>query len=150
MQNGYLYITVSLMAVALSSFVMYDEERMKASRFALGIISLSALVMPLISAVKGIESIKFSYTDNIYSSTALQETLETAFADGISNAIEDEFLIRDKDVDVRVVGFDEKEMRAEQIFVTLSGRAVAKDIRAVEKFVTELDLGKCVLEVHFG
>ena len=47
MGSGYIYVVACLASVALASFVIYDEERMKLSRFALGIILLAALVKPL-------------------------------------------------------------------------------------------------------
>lgn len=150
MENTYLYLTLSLAAVAFSSFVMYDEERMKSSRFALGIISLAALLIPLVSLVRGTLNVEFSYTDTTYPSSAVTKTLEAAFADGISDALEDEFSINDEDIEVRIFGFDEEKMTADEISVTLSGRAAAKDLGRIEDYVTELGLGKCVLEVRIG
>ena len=52
--------------------------------------------------------------------------------------------------EVELFGFDAEKMSAEGVRVTLSGTAAAKDIVAVEKFVSELGFGGCILEVRLG
>ena len=150
MGSGYACIIISLTALALASFVIYDEERLKSARFTLGIVALAAVLTPLISAIKGIENIDFSYTDTYYSTEAVTKTLKEAFENGIAEAIEGEFSVERGDVSVTAEGFDEEKMRAERIIVTLSGRAVLKNLGAIESYVTELGLGKCIAEVKIG
>ncbi len=150
MGSGYACIIVSLTALAFASFVIYDEERLKNARFTLGIVVLAAVLTPLISAVKGIESIDFSYTDADYSTEIVTETLKEAFESGIAKAIENEFSVASGEVSVTAEGFDEERMRAERINITLSGKSVLKNVGAIESYVTELGLGKCIAEVKIG
>ena len=150
MSGGYACIIVSLTALALASFVIYDEERLKSARFTLGIVTLAAVLTPLIFAIKGIENIDFSYTDTDYSTEIVTQTLKEAFENGIAEAVESKFSVESGDVLVVAEGFDEEKMRAERIILTLSGRAVLKNVGAIESYVTELGLGKCTAEVKIG
>ena len=150
MENGYLYVVLSLASVALASFVTYDSERLRESRFALAVILFASLSLPLVSAVKGISDIDFDYSYEIGPSSAVTEAVEDAFSLGIAQAVRDEFSIKKDDISVTVGGFDSEKMRAVSIFVTLSGRAAFMDLGAIEDFVDGLGLGKCVLEVSLG
>lgn len=150
MGSGYLSLLAPIMAVAFASFVIYDSERLKASRFALGIILLAAVISPLGAAIKGFANMDFVYTGEDYSSSAVEKTLEEAFCDGISRAVCEKFSINTENVSVISEGFDDETMKAELIFLYLSGSAVTADYGSIEDYVNSLGLGKCILEVYFG
>lgn len=150
MTGGYLYVIAVMAAVAFASFASYDEERARQSRFALGIILLASLVSPLVSVVRGIGSIDFTYTGEDYSAISVEKTVEEAFVCGISLAIGEKFGIKEEDLSVEALGFDSERVRAESLLVTLSGRAAVKNYREIESYVESLGVGKCILEVQFG
>ena len=150
MGNAYVFITVSMSAVALASFASYDGDARKSSRLALGIILLASLISPVISAVRGLASIDFSDTGSYVESSAVEKTLEEAFCDGIAGCIAEEFSLKRDSVSVKAIGFNSETMRADVLTVTLSGVAATKDLVAIESFANGLEAGKCVLEVRVG
>ena len=150
MENGYLYVLAVMAAVAFASFAAYDEERARQSRFALGIILLAALTAPIPSFARGLQCLDFSYTGEDYSSSAVEKTCEEAFVLGISQGICQKFDIRAEDLSVETVGFDAERVIAEELLVTLSGRAAVKNLTQIEEYVNELGVGKCILEVRVG
>ena len=148
MESVYLYFTAIIAAVALASLSLCDEQQTRGFRFALGVILTAALFNPAVLAIKGLANLDFTYTGEDFESVSLEKTLEQAFCDGIANGIAEEFSIKKENVSVVPRGFDREKMSAEEIVVTLYGTAAAKDTLAVERFVTELGVGKCVLEVQ--
>jgi len=150
MENTYLFVIISLASVAFASFVSYDADRVREIRFALGIILLASLSVPLASAVKGFSDVDFSYTGEGVSSNLVEKTVEEAFCEGIAEAVIEEFSVKRGEISVTARGFDSEKMRAETLCVTLSGRAAFGDIGAIEDFVSGLGLGECILEVNFG
>ena len=150
MENAYLYFTAVVFAVALASLILYDPSDAKGYRFALGMILTAALFTPAVSLVNGLKNIDFAYTGEGFESLSLEKTLENAVCDGVRTSVADEFSINESCIEVELFGFDAEKMSAEGVRVTLSGTAAAKDIVAVEKFVSELGFGGCILEVRLG
>ena len=150
MENAYLYFTVLIAAVSLSSLALYDQTSARDYRFALGVILTAALVTPAVSSIKSLSSLEFDYTGGDFESVSLSKTLEDAFADGIRDGIAEEFSIGKKSIEVEIFGFDADKMTADGIRVTLVGTAALTDIVAVEKFVSELGIGECSTEVRLG
>jgi len=150
MQGVYLGIIGPVMAVAFASFVIYDEERLRASRFALGIILLASVLLPISSAVKGVLAADFGYSEEGVDSSFVEKTVEEAFAEGVARAVCEEFSLKPSEVSVEALGFDSERMTAETIRLTLSGRAASANYAAIEDFINGSGLGKCVLEVRFG
>ena len=150
MENAYLYFTAVVFAVALASLILYDTADAKGYRFALGMILTAALFTPAVSLVNGLKNIDFAYTGEGFESLSLEKTLEKAVADGVRDSIAEEFSIKKNSIEVELVAFDPEKMSADGIRVTLVGKASASDIVAVEKFVSELGLGECILEVRVG
>ena len=150
MENGYLYFTVTVAAVSFASLSLYEHGAERGFRFALGVILAAALFTPVTALVKSVSSLEFDYTGGDFESKALSKTLEEAVADGVRESIAEEFSIKEKSIEVEFVAFDCDKMTAEGIRVTLVGAAAVRDIVAVEKFVSELGLGECILEVRVG
>ena len=150
MENAYLYFTVAVAAVSLSSLALYDPASARDYRFALGVILTAALVSPAVSCVKSLSSLEFDYTGGDFESVSLSKTLEEAISDGVRDSIAEEFSVAKGSVEVEILGFNAEKMSAEGIRVTLVGTAVTTDIVAVEKFVSELGLGECSTEVRLG
>ena len=150
MENAYIYFTALIAAVALTSLSLCGSQEMRGFRFALGVILSAALFDPTVSAVKELANIDLTYTGEDFQSVFLEKTLESAVCDGIRDSIAGEFSIKKENVEVELFGFDAEKITAEGITVTLIGTAAAKDIVAVEKFVSEIGLGDCRAEVRLG
>ena len=146
MKNGVVYIISVVCVVAFSSFCMYDTEKMRGARGALGIILLSALAIPFVNTLIGFSDISFDdipiYGDE-YSDDVRDETLKKAFLQGIEQALKEEFFINEEDMEVTCSGFSLEYMKAEKINITLSGSAAFSDLRAIREFVEESKLGEC-------
>ena len=152
MSNSFVYIAAVLFAVAFSSFVSYDSEKMRASRCALGIILLAALVAPLTSLIGEFENLTYGDFPSYDSSAEEQfrdQSIGSAFVRGVELAVAERFSFSEDEVEVECFGFALEEARAEKIHVTLSGRAAFADIRAVRDYVENSRLGECEVTVVF-
>lgn len=76
--------------------------------------------------------------------------IEEAFADGIVGAVAEKFSIDKEDIRVRLYGFDRDSLTAEKIRIILSGRAALADYKAVEKYIDEMNIGECEVEIEIG
>ena len=94
MENPYIYVVVALGAVALASFAIYDSERLRESRTALGIILLASLILPISSVVSGISELDFGYKLEYDGEKIVEGRLEEAFCLGIAEAVREEFSIK--------------------------------------------------------
>ena len=150
MENGYLYVFVCFSAVAFASFVIYDSERLNQARFALGIILLSALCVPLGSLVGTLRNMEFDYTGGDYSSDLVEKTLEEAYCEGILRSLCTQFSVAEENVTVEAEGFDPEKMKAETVRVTLSGRGALVNLSALREHVEGLGVKKCITEVRIG
>lgn len=124
-----------------------------AEKNAVGIITACLVLLPPIAAVGKIDLA--GLTDGtppayIMPDTDYGDLLEEYFCDGISEAICKRFDIDSSSVTVRAVDFSVEEMKAGEIWITLSGAGALSDYRAVESYVDGLDVGVCRLEIQFG
>lgn len=76
--------------------------------------------------------------------------IEDAFADGLARAVAEKFSLRKENIRVRLYGFDRNKLRAERIRIILSGGAALADYKAVEKYINEMDIGECNVEIEIG
>ena len=150
MENPYIYVVVALGAVALASFAIYDSERLRESRTALGVILLASLILPISSVIGGIRELDFSFEAEYDGEQIVEERLEEAFCLGIAEAVREEFSIKKDNISVTAQGFDAESMRADSLLVLLSGRAAFGNIGAISDFVSELGVGECTVEVRLG
>ena len=95
--------------------------------------------------ITDVDDVTGEYRDEGYS-----EIGEAALCDGICRAISEEFSLSENDVFVRVQDFDFVKMKGETVSVLLSGKAAFCDSRAVKKFVDEMGVGKCEIEISIG
>ncbi len=142
--------------VALCEHISYGGELDKNVKVALGIILLSSLVSPLVSALDGlssfdIDSLFNKYGDDIAIEDSLYyKTAEEAFCVGIERLLDEELGIEGEDIEVYTEGFDMTEMRAEKITIILSGKGAYADYRKIESRISSLGLGKCEVKLEFG
>ena len=69
---------------------------------------------------------------------ATDSSIELAFENGIAEYIAEEYAVDTSAVLVNVDGFDMASLRAERIYVTLSGEAILLDYKKIEKELTKL------------
>ena len=118
-------------------------------KLALGIIAIYLILSPL-------AKIDFDF-DNSFEITlpesaegGYSEVAKDAFERGISSSVADKFSLEAELVSAEAVGFDFDFMRAEKIKITLTGRAVFADRRAIEEYINKMEIGACTVEIHIG
>ena len=128
------------------SLLSFKEGSVK---LALGIIAIYLILSPL-------AKIDFDF-DNSFEITlpesaegGYSEVAKDAFERGISSSVADKFSLEAELVSAEAVGFDFNFMRAEEIKITLTGRAVFADRRAIEEYINKMEIGACTVEIHIG
>ena len=138
--------------LSLLSLLSYRSSLDSTRRLAFGLILMSVVITPAIGAIK--ELSKFDSDKIIPEIDSGQmdssELYESAFADGIANAICEKFELRGDDVRVLTVGFSSEEWRCEKIRIVLSGGATFADTSGIERFINRLDIGECEAEIEIG
>lgn len=143
-------VTCMCMLVSLASFVSCTDTKRGATKFALGVILLASLVVPVKGIVEGAVLPLFDIKDTEYKdSSAFSEFTEEYFCEGVRLAVADEFSLDAHDVEVITVGFSVEDMRAEVIKIKLLRAAAGADYRAVREYIEKNDLGKCEVEISF-
>lgn len=120
---------------------------------ALGALCLFALALPVARALPELLSLPSFDGSDI---TAVGEggylaTSEDAFAEGVARYVVGEYSLNADEVSVELSGFDFESMRAEEITVTLTGRAVYADLIGIRESVeSELvaEGGECKVVIY--
>ena len=149
------FLVAASAVVALGGLMAHGGRSLGAVKLALGVMLLSASVVPIVSAVAGVvEDGKEIFSEGVvpdgFSGTLYEKTAEEAFSDGVKKLVVSEFSLSVDDVDVRVHGFDVQNVRAEVIKVILSGKAAYADHKSIKLRIEELLLGKCEVELEFN
>ncbi len=142
-------ICVCVGALGLLSY----NDKNAAQRCALGVILLYVVLSPVARVIGEIDSDDFNLerlTSEIEIGSGYSEVTEAAVCDGICRATSAEFSFSDEDISVKLYGFDFEEMRAEKVRVLLSGRAALSDTKAVKKYIDEMGVGECEIEIRLG
>ncbi len=135
--------------ISLLSRLSYKSSLSGVHKFALGLILFSVAASPLLGALSDISNISLPIIPpNTEESDGGIGLYETAFADGIASAVSEKFELRRADVRVITEGFAAGEWRAEKIRIILSGGAVLADYHKIEKFIGELEIGECEVELE--
>ncbi len=137
--------------VGVLSLITYGSGRAEA--ISLGIITLFIIASPIAEAVGQADPdgwLEFEDTPKLDIESGYGEYLEDAFAEGICSAVAEKFDLNKEDIGVRLYGFDEKTMTAERARVILSGRAALADSKAVLRYLGELSVGECSVEIDIG
>ena len=118
-----------------------------------GILILSAILLPLVDIIEdiGVKARDIEYTYNTEAELS-DDTIEEAFELGIGEYISSKYGVDKSLVAVMVDGFELSSMRAERIYVTLSGAAAMLDYKAIE---AELGRdftkgGECEVSIKIG
>jgi hypothetical protein len=125
----------------------------KAQSLALGIITLWVILSPISDLITHFDPDSLNDLIEIPEydgSCEMDYIIEDAFAEGIARAVAEKYSLDRENIRVRLYGFDKTEMRAEKIMIILSGRAALADYKAVEKYIEEMEVGECNVEIEIG
>ena len=144
--------------VYLSAFIALavgaSHPRMKKStEFSAGLLLICIILLPLVNIIKDID-VRINtedYLGNIEAEVT-DDALELAFEEGIREYISGEYRVDRELITVMADGFDLECMRAEKIYVTLSGKAALVDYKRIEKEVEKefTKSGECEVSVKLG
>lgn len=136
------FVTVASVMIALS------HTRLKKSvSLGVGVLMICAIMLPLVDIFRGI-SINDridSMLENIQIEGGTDDMIEAAFEKGICAYIAEEYRVSEGSVNVMCDGFDLGSLKAERIYVTLSGESVRIDNKRLEADIEErfVSGGKC-------
>lgn len=125
----------------------------KTESLAVGIIILWVILSPLGESLSHFDP--ESWLDSVeigdYEGDGqIGSVIEDAFAEGIASAVAEKFSLDTENIRVRLYGFDQSRLSAERIRIILSGRAAFADYKAVEKYIDEMNIGECEVEIEIG
>ena len=139
-----IYLVCMCSLTALCSLISFGRDFSGSERTALGVILLSAAVLPIFSLVSAYDFKDFGIDGGYYEGEQiLENSIEESFCEGIILALADKFDIPKEKIKVSVKGFSYEKMRAELVVVKLFGSAAASDIRSVRFFVEDNGFGDC-------
>lgn len=143
-------IFAGLAALALG--VAHPRLR-SATSLGAGVLLICAILLPLVDIIKGYE-VNFDMDEYINSANGNvnYNAVEEAFEDGIRRYIAESFGISQDSVTVEVDGFDLERIRAERIYVTLSGEGATLDYKKIEEMIERefTDKGECEVSIRLG
>ena len=147
------YLTTVFMVSALSGILesLTHHSVKNSTRALIGIVSLFLLLSPVKSLFDGSVDLKptVSFPNGDFSEQ-YSDYVKQAFESGIKMAIATDFQLNSDEIRVKARGFDSKNMRAEEIAVTLFGASALADHRAVREYINKMKIGECRVEVQIG
>lgn len=138
------------LAGGLSLSLAYGLGR--AEGIAVGIITLWVILSPLSGQVGSLDINELIGSSEIeqLDPPQIDPAIESALAEGIKAALSEEFSIDREDIRVRLYDFDAGSLSCSRIRITLSGRAILADYKAVESYINKMNIGECDVEIEIG
>lgn len=150
--NGcFAFMMLLCLAVGLAGALLHDAAR-DISILAIGVISLSALISPIVSLGSMLDAVPFPDESLALPSDGLSEVIEESYADGIESFVSSTWSVSRDEVCARIGGFSTLDARVNELTVTLTGRAALIDTRSVrDRLAKEFLLpdGKCRVVIRF-
>lgn len=148
--TGYITGVFAISALlGLCSLLSYGKDDERVRKFAFSILLLYVTVLPLSGISLG--DIDFGNLKNPGTNVGEYENVaREAFISGIREHIAREYSLDEDNIRVLVEDFDFSVMRAGRIRIILSGSAVFADYKGIEKYVNNLDMGECRVEIEIG
>ena len=148
--SEYLSLVISVaLAASVGGALIYNSERTLASRTAISVVLLFAVLSPIPSLLDALPTLSLpeipsgdTVADGEYARVA-----EDAFADGIGELLAEKYSLPEECFAVKLTGFDVNLMRAEKITVTLRDGAVRCDPLAVARYLNSFGVGECYAEI---
>ena len=141
-------------AASIAGYLSYGEKHDKALKSALAIILVYFIASPTVTLVTNLfdsdfHKTIFSRPEFSFSDTEFSENAEVAFAEGIVKFVSEEFSLSAENIEVFVIGFDAKSMKAEKVKIILKGGAALADNREIADRIEREGLGACEVELEF-
>ena len=120
--------------------------------FSAGILIICSIMLPLVDILRSFD-IDRTF-DNVLADMnhdgATDSSIELAFESGIAEYIAEKYVVETSAILVNVDGFDMAALRAERIYVTLSGEAILLDYKKIEKEICEMftKMGECEVSIN--
>ncbi len=154
MLSTYIASVIKL-AVLASVLVTISHKRTRnTARFAVGIILISAIMLPFVDIMQGLNAdlqseFDFSYIDE---PGIGDEIIESKFEKGIAEYIAQRYGIDAEEITVGADGFDMSVMRAERIYISIGKNGIFIDYRQLEDIIEEefTNGGRCEVELNVG
>lgn len=150
------YITgvlVTVWVICLASLSSYGGKCDAVTKGAFAVLLFYTVVIPLVPLVKDFDPTEFFENiklESIEGGEEYEEIAEEAFCDGIRRIVCERYAIGEENVRVAAEDFDFKNMTAEKIRITLSGRASFKDYKAIELYVESFGGWECDVKIEIG
>ena len=136
--------------VSACSLLLYKKSG--AARLALSVLLIYSVLVPLSAVFSGFGGLMLdgelgdiSGYDKEYENVARE-----AFCEGIDAYVCSELGLNSSGVLVDCEGFNYREMRAERVTVTLSGRCISADSLKIKRLIEDGGLGMCEVEIEIG
>ena len=104
-----------------------------ATSYSIGVLMICVILLPLVDIIRDFDTKSMFDSINMdleYDIT--DDMIEASFEEGISEYIAQKYGVDKSCVSVMADGFDMERLRAERIYVTLSGKAVFLDYKKIE------------------
>ena len=138
--------------IAVLSLFFYKEKKDFSVTLAFSVLVVYSALMPVISVMSKSEwdgTFELEFDGGEYSEDYLT-VAEEAFCDGIERLVTEKYGLNSEGVFVLSSGFDFEKMQAERIRIILSGSAALGDCKGIEKYINELGIGRCSVEIEIG
>lgn len=134
------FLGILALSLTLAFGIGVSHSRLKgAVTVSAGILMISAILLPLVDIFGklNINDVTDGLFDDIEYEELTDDTVERAFEMGIAQYITDKYGVPPDSVLVMADGFKLESLRAERIYVTLSGKAALLDYKKIEKEIEE-------------
>ena len=124
----------------------------KTVSFSAGILIICSIMLPIVDILRSFDADKTfdKFLADMDYDGATDSSIELAFESGIAEYIAEKYTVNTDDVLVNVDGFDMGSLRADRIYVTLSGGAILLDYKRIEKEICERFTkgGECEVSIN--
>ncbi len=149
MSEQFALVFAVAFAAAVASFLSYDGGKSVVLRAGISIVLLVAVAQPVMAFAEELSELRAPTFSDFDAEQVgeYEEVAKDAFAEGVCRLIAEEYSLSEKNLSVKIEGFEIKSMTAKKIYVTLYGKAAFIDPRAVEKFINNYEIGECYAEI---
>ena len=133
MLREYFSEIIILMTFAAILLGIAHPKLKGATSYSIGVLMICVILLPLVDIIRDFDTKSMFDSINMdleYDIT--DDMIEASFEEGISEYIAQKYGVDKSCVSVMADGFDMERLRAERIYVTLSGKAVFLDYKKIE------------------
>lgn len=133
MLREYFSEIIILMTFAAILLGIAHPKLKGATSYSIGVLMICVILLPLVDIIRYFDTKSMFDSINMdleYDIT--DDMIEASFEEGISEYIAQKYGVDKSCVSVMADGFDMERLRAERIYVTLSGKAVFLDYKKIE------------------